>query len=275
MAQMAQNGTTPMGNAKPSAKKRKWCFNINNWSENEYQIVHSYFMAQKTICWIIGKEKGEKEETPHIQCYVHFKNGKTFDTLKKAIPRVQKLQWCKGSDHQNYIYCSKDMDYECDGYPEDFHRQILKNEYSNITWKTWQQKIINLCSEKPHPRKIHWYWDKNGNNGKSFLAKYLGLTKNVILGDGKTMDINYKIAQFIENKRTEPNIILLDIPRFQFNIINYGALENIKNGIIASNKYKSIDFYIHIPVVIIFANNPPLENTWSKDRYDINEIKTQ
>lgn len=56
---------------------------------------------------ICGFEKGDKEETPHIQGYVFFKKKKRLSFLKKLWPRGH-FEVARGSPQQNYAYCSKD-----------------------------------------------------------------------------------------------------------------------------------------------------------------------
>lgn len=37
----------------------------------------------------------------------------------------------------------------------------------------WQQKLVDICRNKPHPRKIYWYGDLEGGRGKSEMTRYL------------------------------------------------------------------------------------------------------
>ncbi|KAK3599146.1 hypothetical protein CHS0354_016408 [Potamilus streckersoni] len=44
----------------------------------------------------------------------------------------------------------------------------LQNELSGIIYWNWQHDVRRICLEKPHPRRVHWYWDYNGLTGKTF-----------------------------------------------------------------------------------------------------------
>lgn len=84
---------------------RAWCFTLNNYSEEEYKA----FQEADCKYIIIGKEEG-KEETPHLQGYVQFKNGKRLSECKNINERAHWEQ-AKGNPQQNYDYCSKDGDF--------------------------------------------------------------------------------------------------------------------------------------------------------------------
>ena len=69
-----------------------------------------------------------------------------------------------------------------------------------------------------------------------------------------------------------PEIILLDIPRASKDFINYGAIEQLKNGCLYSGKYEGGDCIFPHPHVICFANEEPDKDMMSKDRWDIIKI---
>lgn len=83
-------------------RSRKWCFTLNNYSEEEYAsillIVSTYL--------IVGKEVGSKL-TPHLQGFVYFKEAKTLSSVKRLIPRAH-LEIARGSFSDNRKYCSKE-----------------------------------------------------------------------------------------------------------------------------------------------------------------------
>jgi hypothetical protein len=84
------------------SRARRWCFTLNNWTEEEYEKVKEI----KCEYMIVGKEVGESG-TPHLQGYVVFKGQKRQETLKREIPRAH-LEVAKGSPTQNYEYCTKE-----------------------------------------------------------------------------------------------------------------------------------------------------------------------
>jgi len=80
----------------------------------------------------------------------------------------------------------------------------------------------------------------------------------------------YHMISKFQNKR---KIILVDCPRSQQDYLNYGALEQIKTGLIFSGKYEGTQLVFNCPHVIVFANAPPQNlDCFSSDRWNIVNI---
>lgn len=271
------HGTLGEGNTQtsPRMKKcRKWCFTLNNYTTKEYGTIEQEVLALNCK-YIIGKEKGENG-TPHLQGFLEFKNPRTFNFLKKINKRFH-IEKARGTTKQNYIYCSKEDNFisNIDLRTKEQIRKarILDAEYKNIIWKSWQKKIIDILqNDRPDTRKIYWFWENTGNIGKSYLCKYLALTRDVIICEGKKDNIFNQVKLSIEADK-EPNIILCDIPRTSYDYINYGAIEQLKNGLIYSGKYEGGQCIFEIPHVIIFANSEPDKTALSMDRWEIINIR--
>ncbi len=97
--------------ATTRVRSRGWCFTINNPTETKEEVKNKF---KNYKCIIIGLEKGEKEQTPHLQGYIHYKNPISFNTIKKIIPTAH-IECAKGDPQQNYKYCSKDGDFISEG----------------------------------------------------------------------------------------------------------------------------------------------------------------
>ena len=84
-----------------AAQGRRWCFTLNNYSEEECEL------SEKLDCnsIIVGKEVGECG-TKHLQGFIKFKLPKRLAALKKLSDRAH-WEKAKGSDLQNLEYCSK------------------------------------------------------------------------------------------------------------------------------------------------------------------------
>lgn len=250
-------------------RSRKWVLTINNYDDNIYETLKVH--ALTTNKYIIGKEIG-KNGTPHLQCYLQYKNAIRFSNLKKLFPTAH-IEKAKGTDKQNYDYCSKEGNFisniDCRSIIDIEKQEILNDEYKDVKWKKWQQHIIDIINNKPDRRKIHWVYDEDGNVGKSYLCKYLATTKNIIIADGKKDNIYHSIFKMINEDKKIPTIILVDIPRYNKDFINYGCLEQIKNGCIYSGKYEGGICLFKIPHVIIFSNQEPDYNMMSMDRWDV------
>lgn len=83
-------------------QNRKWCFTLNNWTEEEFENL----LKTDSDYIIIGKEVGE-QLTPHLQGFLYFKNKKTLKQCK-AINGRAHWEIAKGSVDQNVTYCSKE-----------------------------------------------------------------------------------------------------------------------------------------------------------------------
>jgi len=252
-------------------RSRRWCFTLNNYTEVDLsQCLTRFHEAQ----YAIGKEVGESG-TPHLQGYLEFKFQKDFKWLQEQIPGAH-IEKAKGKRDVNYAYCTKEGDFVTN-IEMRTNAQKLKDmcmmEYKDVVWKEWQIEIINILKEKPDSRKIHWYWEESGNVGKSFLAKYLALTFDVIICDGKKDNIFHQVAAVIEAGRI-PNIVILDIPRSAQEYVNYGVLESLKGGMLYSGKYEGAQLLFPHPHVIAFSNELPDTRAMSGDRWVIKEINT-
>lgn len=91
----------------PVLRSRKWCFTINNPTEDDEESVYS--LRHHSSYLICGSEKGQ-DGTPHLQCFVMYKNYQTFEQMRKLLPRAH-FEIAKGSPVQNFEYCSKDGDF--------------------------------------------------------------------------------------------------------------------------------------------------------------------
>lgn len=255
------------GNTKPPPKKQispciRWCFTINNYTEEDISSIVP-ILREKAKLFIIGDEVGENG-TPHLQGYVEF--------LKKVRPlsvfETNKIHWekCKGNRDSNIKYCSKDGKIVASmGCPKPI--KIISNLYD------WQKNIEELCMSEPDDRKIHWFWEEKGNIGKSAFIKYMVVKHNILYcGGGKHQDImNLVFNQDMDKS----NVVMFDIPRAHEGHISYASLECIKNGLVCNTKYETGVKVFNSPHLIVFANFPPNdESKLSDDRWVIKKFLT-
>lgn len=255
---------------------RSFCFTLNNWTQSEYDTILAYFKSHKSQ-YIIGKEVGTKG-TAHLQGYVRFAKSQKWDKIKEVCTRAH-LEKAKGSIEQNYTYCSKDNNFTTNITnirisTERLMRIVLDAEYKDVEWHSWQRHVLNTIELKPDKRKINFIIDYKGNTGKSYLCKYIAIVHDVILATGKSQDIFHAIKTFIEAKGRHPSIFLIDVPRYNVGYLNYGTIEQLKNGFIFSGKYEGGQFIFPIPHIFIFMNEMPDLTTLSEDRYDITQLNT-
>lgn len=249
-----------------SAKKgignqyKYWCFTLNNYTTEQIEQLEHIFGYE--CDWYIFQEEVGKEGTPHLQGTICLKVRQRLTQVKVFDP---KIHWSNTKAvNASKLYCSK---YEtkngaiyCKGIqiPEVIE---VDEPYG------WQLDVMNLIKNKPDKRKIHWFWESEGNVGKSTLCKYLALKHKAIIVSGKANDMFHMISKTAHRK-----IIIVDCPRSNKDYMNYGAIEQIKNGHLFSGKYDGEQVLFNVPHVIVFANDEPDYEKMSMDRWDVINI---
>lgn len=171
-------------------RSRNFCYTLNNYTDDEYLML-------KMIGYdyhVLGKEVGESG-TPHIQGYIHFKNARSWNAVKKMMKRWH-IDPCKGSPEQNINYCTKDKNYEEIGTrPKQGKRTDLDEIKDDIMngkkvedivieqpmiyhqYGRTLNKIEDLRLRKNYRKEMTkgiWYWGETGV-GKSHNA-FMGYT---------------------------------------------------------------------------------------------------
>lgn len=238
-----------------------WFFTLNNYKNGDPEILVHLLGVE--CDWFIFQEETGQEGTKHLQGTIKLKIKKRLSELKKLNPCIHwektksvkaSVEYCSKLETRSGKQWSKNIE-----IPEELD---LEKPYG------WQLEVMNIIKTKPDKRSIHWFWEPNGNIGKSTLCKYLVVKHNALILSGKASDMFHQISKF-PNKRT---LILFDIPRTSIGYINYAAIEQIKNGLIYSGKYEGAQLVFNCPHIIIFANEEPNTDSMSKDRWIIHKI---
>ena len=132
----------------------------------------------------------------------------------------------------------------------------------------WQRDLVDTIGRDPDDRTIEFIVDPVGNNGKSWMCKYLKNKypdKTQILRIGKRDDL----AHALDPRRT---IILFDIPRRGMEYLQYTVLEMLKDGEVFSPKYDSGSKTFSRCHVVVFSNEEPDQLSMTPDRYNITRI---
>lgn len=147
-----------------------------------------------------------------------------------------------------------------------------RDSFAKAELRPWQQSLVDKLSGTPDPRKIHWYWEDEGNVGKTFVAKYLMSTQDALVLDcSKKADLSYMIKDHCGA------VILFNITRTigdDFMNHVYGLCESIKDDLVISTKYETKRVALGPQHVIVFSNREPEYDKWSADRYDVHKIDT-
>lgn len=140
-----------------------------------------------------------------------------------------------------------------------------------------QLALAHRFKEYEHPlwgRYIYWFWEPNGNWGKSITATYMIDQMNATEVSGKGADVFCGISALIENTGECPPIIIYDVPRSCLNYVSYFSIEKLKDGKFFSGKYESGMKRYNKPHIICFANEPPKTDEMSLDRWIIERLDT-
>lgn len=268
MTQMTQvnSGQGNTNNCPDFSKRgRKWCFTLNNWTEEKYDSITQYIIEASKY-YIVGKEVGASG-TPHLQGYIEFKSQRSFSSIQKKL-MGSHIEIAKGNAKSNFEYCSKDGDYITNMVDYKPKEKII-DPLDGLTLHTYQKDILELIKTGDDDRSIRWYYENNGNVGKSALCKHICINYDALILSGKQNDMYNAILLYNEKKGHYPKTIIIDIPRSQKDYISYGGIESIKNGCFYSGKYEGGMVVMNCPTVIVMANQEPDYDTMSMDRWKV------
>lgn len=195
--------------------------------------------------WGKAKKQGKRSD---LEAFVNKMKDNGLDKAIEEYPTTY-VKYHAGMDKLNVFNIKKK------------NLDKLKLMMSKITLRKWQKKCIKKLL-KQDSRKVIWVNDPIGNNGKTFLSKYLiAMHNGFYVMNGKNADIAHSYNY-------EP-IVIFDYSRSQEEHINYGIIEQLKNGIIFSPKYNSHTKLTNNTKVICFANFAPDLEKLSSDRWDV------
>jgi hypothetical protein len=147
-----------------------------------------------------------------------------------------------------------------------------KEAMEDVVLRPWQQALMDKLAKPPDDRTIMWYWESEGNVGKTFFARYLASMKDAtILDCSKKADLIYMLRDHVGE------VIIFNIVRsmdtdFMGHI--YTVCESIKDDVVINTKYESCRIPMGKQHVVVFANEAPDKKKWSQDRYDTVPINT-
>jgi hypothetical protein len=150
-------------------------------------------------------------------------------------------------------------------------KKDFKTDY--VLKHSWQLELEKELTEKPHYRKIIWYYDKIGNTGKTMMGNYLEDHKNaIVLRQLSSAKDSATIMQNILDKGWDGNIIVVDLPRQADRKSIYESLEGLKDGRMTATKYQGGCLSWPRPHLIVYANFKPDRSQLSADRLEVRDI---
>lgn len=267
-----QNPQTPsMDPHVRNTKKgtRSWGPNTwNNYTEEDYLHLLQ-FLREKCTKWAINKEIGEKTKTPHLQFCMYFRYQVEFNDLKRWLPKcnlTNTKNW-----HAAWNYCTKEKT-SIDSITHISDKEEKLIDFFNVDkTRNWQQLIMNIIEEPINDRIVNWFWDPSGNMGKTRLAKHLCMKypNEILYVNGKAKDVKYAIMEHLSKPGNKLKALFYALPREIEGKVSYTALEQIKDGIFFSPKFKSSMCIFNPPHLFVLANESPDKSKLSQDRWNI------
>lgn len=156
----------------------------------------------------------------------------------------------------------------------------------NFNWKPsqpWQLEIAQWVEETPQQqdfRTIYWIFDRKGNTGKTQMAKWWMTQHPDCWLMVKDMGLSRDAASIVEGaiqRGWNSHGLVVDLPRqaerSQKRI--YQWLEEVKDGVVTTTKYRGATTIFKTPHMVVFANWPPIVRALSMDRWEILEINLE
>lgn len=268
MDQMDHNGSRGVILESPANIKKTrellaayWCFTLNNYTKDHMDHLDQVFRHECN--WFVFQEEIGENGTPHLQGTVCLKQRQRRSALQKIEP---KIHWePTKSIKASLAYCIKEE--TRNGKQWVYGIEVPKPLKIHEPYG-WQMEVMDIVKQEPDERTIHWFWEPTGGVGKTSICKYLVVKHEALMLTGKSNDMYNMLVKF-PNKRT---LIIVDCPRCQQDYINYGAIEQIKNGLVFSGKYEGAQLVFNCPHVIVFANQEPDFERMSADRWNVHRI---
>lgn len=211
--------------------------------------------------WTVGKSaRNQGQRTDLDSAAEAVQAGATMDTLADSHP-VTYIKYTKGLKEFTALHDRRRM------------LELKRKAFETADLRPWQQHLADKLNKPANDRTIMWYWEEEGNVGKTWFARYMSAKHSAtVLDVGKKIDMCYCL------KDHKGASILFNITRTQ-NLEHlgylYGLAECIKDDMVTSYKYMPVELFLGPQHVVVFANFPPDTTKWSQDRYDVHQIGTE
>lgn len=271
MTDVGTVGTAASNTESCRVRSRHFTFTFNNPEDHgcpDHGTLAQVFRVDGAKNWIFQLERGETCGTPHYQGYVGYENPRDFTVMKKLV-KGWHVETVKFGVLAAINYGMKEKTHVAGPWAQGIK---LPEKIRVVTeLRPFQQRIVDLCSTEPDDRTIHWFWEPDGNIGKTALAKYLCVNFKALFLSGKANDIKSAIVAYTK-QHGAPKVCIFHFVRTVSDFISYEALESVKDGIFFSGKYESSMFMMNSPHVICLANFEPEYQALSADRWNIERI---
>jgi len=242
-------------------------------------------------CFVGQEERCPSEHNgrAHIQFYMEVGEKIRFRTQSglRDLQGGRGIHWetAKGNKRSNNRYCSK-VETRIHGPEETLYLGDIRPipppcEVRTISLQdmegpkyAWERDLLEVISEDPDDRTIHWLWSEGGKTGKTSFMKYLAVHHDALVVGGKAADVRNAMVTVKAKRDPEGEngsaipLVVVNIPRsFSADFVSYESFENVKDGIFYSGKYEGATYLANPPHLIIFSNFHPVMDKMSEDRW--------
>lgn len=254
--------------SQSSAKKRanayyRWCFTLNNYTTDD--ILELRLKLNRLCKQYVFQEETGKEGTRHLQGSISLKVKQRLTTMKDIDSRIH-WEATRNAECADAYACKEETR---TGNVYKYEKiRLFKRTKTKFDELKPREDIMKIVCAEPDERTINWIWSKEGGMGKTSTASYLERNyEGVCVANGKGADIKMSVINHLEKHNLD--VLIINVPRQAEGYVNYGVLEEIKDGLIYSGKYEGGFANIEHPHVIVLANFLPEVDKLSLDRWNI------
>lgn len=225
----------------------------------EFMKWRTFFYVNDVHKWTLGAETG-KGGYKHWQVRLQISGSdeEVFNKIKEIFPTAHIE---KASDTWTYE-CKERMHWTSNDTPE-----VLKTRFGHMRW---YQKDVVEAVRRQNDRQIAYWYDPEGNKGKSWLVNHLFESCQAwyVPPTLKTVEgiIQWVASVYINNDYRD--ILVIDIPRsWKWSTELYTAIETIKDGLVYDPRYHAQMINIRGVKILVLCNHEPKLDALSADRW--------
>lgn len=260
-----------MGDSNPA---KTWDFTLCNYTPEDIVTVTRW--SSETTRMVVSKEVCPETGTPHLQGRMTFRRAYRHSALKKQHGRCN---WTITRRYEDFIYPMKDGS-EVIINVDNRRKKVIKapiganaKTIAREDFKPWQADLANILEADVTPGVINWYWEPTGGAGKTAFIRWAIASKELgtaVLVGGRAQDMKFAVSTMKE-KGDEPRVVFVNIAKG--GTCSYTGLEALKDGLWFSSKYESgMCMLDDEPHVVVFSNEEPDYERWTKRRYNVVRI---
>lgn len=234
----------------------KYMFTIPKYRYTKRKVF-KYINTHDIKKWVVGYEQG-KTGYRHLQ--IRMETSDSFEDLKTLFPLAHIEKANEKADF--FRYERKGGRYlSSEDTPDK-----METRFRNL--RNAQQAVINAVKTQS-VREVDVWFDEQGNNGKSWLCNAL-YERGIAFYCPATLRSIDAMVKFVCSGYDNEEMIVIDIPRaYKWTDADYIAIEQIKDGLIADDRYSAKIRNIRGVKVLVMCNSMPKVGKLSADRWRI------